>query len=179
MRALPRVLAQRPDVDAVLVGGDEVSYGVPPPEGGNWRERMLREVGDRLPAHRVFFPGKLPYPDFVRLLKASSIHVYFTYPFVASWSLREALACGCVVIGSDTATVREFITHDENGWLSPFHDPDELADRLLQLLSKPNERVRLSDGARRYAEQRLDLSLHFAAFDGLIADALARGPAAV
>ena len=173
MRALPRVLAERPDVDAVLVGGDEVSYGVLPPEGGGWRERMLKEVGDRLPAGRVLFPGKLSYPDYLRLLQTSSVHVYFTYPFVASWSLREALACGCAVVASDTSSVREFITHDENGWLSPFHDPDALADTLLRLLADRDERQRLSEGARRYAEARLDLSIHFEAFDSLIADALA------
>ncbi len=172
MRALPRVLAARPDVDAVLVGGDEVSYGTLPKAGGNWRERMLEEVGDRIPADRVFFPGKLPYQDFLQLLKTSAVHVYYSYPFVASWSLREALACGCVVVASDTASVREFVTHDQNGWLSPFLDPEALADRLLELLDRPEERARLSRAARRYAEERLDLSVHFDAYDRLIADAL-------
>ena len=176
MRALPRVLAEHPDVDAVLVGGNEISYGTPPGDGDTWRERMMREVGDRIPADRLFFPGKLPYVEFVKMLKASAIHVYFSYPFVASWSLREALACGCTVVGSDTGTVSEFITHDTNGWLSPFHDPDALADRLIHLLGHAADRARLSAGARHYAERHLDLTLHTDAFARLIEDALATGP---
>jgi glycosyltransferase involved in cell wall biosynthesis len=110
----------------------------------------------------------------VKLLKASSIHVYLTYPFVASWSLREALACGCTVVGSDTASVREFIVHNQNGQLTPFHNPDELASCLIELFDNPVERARLGSAAREYAERHLDLSTHFRAFESLIADALVR-----
>ena len=48
----------------------------------------------------------------LRMLQRSDAHVYLSYPFVASWSLREALAAGCVVIGGDTPTVSEFVTHE-------------------------------------------------------------------
>ena len=51
------------------------------------------------------FLAGIDYPTYVALLQRSDAHVYLTYPFVASWSLREALATGCVVIGSDTPTV--------------------------------------------------------------------------
>ena len=61
------------------------------------------------------------------MLQRSDAHVYLTYPFVASWSLREALSTGCVVIGSDTPTVSEFVTHEQNGLLVPFFDPKGLA----------------------------------------------------
>ena len=58
-------------------------------------------VGDKADAARIVFPGRIEYDIYVRLLQRSDVHVYLTYPFVASWSLREALAMGCVVIGSD------------------------------------------------------------------------------
>ena len=33
--------------------------------------------------------------------------------------MREAMSIGCAVIGGDTEPVQEFITHGENGLLTP------------------------------------------------------------
>jgi glycosyltransferase involved in cell wall biosynthesis len=44
VRALPAVLAARPQAQVVLVGGDDVSYGRPAPTGTTWKETFLREV---------------------------------------------------------------------------------------------------------------------------------------
>ena len=168
MRALPRILAECRDAHAVLVGGDGVSYGSRLAEG-TWRERLLREVGDRLPRGRVHFPGRVDYGDYVRLLQRSDAHVYLTYPFVASWSLREALACGCAVVGSDTAPVREFLRPGVNGVLAPFLDPEQIADRVLEVLEDAALAERLRAGARRYAERHLRLDQSLAAYETLIA----------
>ncbi len=132
MRALPKLLSARKDVRVVMVGGDGVSYGTPPAQG-TWREAMITEANGRIDLDRVIFPGKLDYLSYVRLLQRSDAHVYLTYPFVASWSLREALAIGCVVIGSDTPPVTEFVTHKVNGLLVPFLLPGRLAECILEV----------------------------------------------
>jgi hypothetical protein len=54
---------------------------------------------------RVFFPGKLSYAAYLRVLQVSACHVYLTYPFVLSWSCLEAMRAGCLVIGSATPPV--------------------------------------------------------------------------
>jgi glycosyltransferase involved in cell wall biosynthesis len=168
MRALPRLLAARPEVKVVLVGGDGVSYGTPPPLG-TWRQQMLQEVGDRLDLARVAMPGRIDYELYLRMLRRSDAHIYLTYPFVASWSLREALASGCAVVGSDTPPVREFIDHEENGLLVPFGAPNALADAVLRLLEEQGLARRLREAARRYAQHRLDLNDTLGGYIGLIA----------
>ncbi len=167
MRALPRILGERGDIQAVLVGGDGVSYGARLAEG-TWREWLLREVGDRLPPGRIHFAGRVSYEDYLRLLQCSDAHVYLTYPFVASWSLREALACGCALVGSDTAPVREFVQDGVNGLLAPLLDPARLAERVLEVLKDETLAAHLRQGARRYAETKLRLTDHITAYGTLI-----------
>ena len=167
MRALPHILGERGDIQAVLVGGDGVSYGARLAEG-TWREWLLREVGNRLPPGRVHFAGRVGYEDYARLLQRSDAHVYLTYPFVASWSLREALACGCALVGSDTAPVREFVQDGANGLLAPLLDPARLAERVLEVLEDETLAARLRRGARRYAETKLRLADHITAYGTLI-----------
>ena len=168
MRALPRLLKARKDIKVVLVGGDGVSYGALPPRG-TWRQQMLEEIGDGLDITRVVLPGRIDYDLYRRMLQRSDAHVYLTYPFVASWSLREALAMGCAVIGSDTTPVREFVTPGETGLLVPFHDPAALADSVLRVLGDRALARRLREGARRFAGDRLDLRETLAGYVALIA----------
>ena len=169
MRALPRILRARPDVRVVLVGGDGVSYGARLAQG-NWRERMLTELGGRLDTSRIHFPGKVAYTDYVRLLQRSDAHVYITYPFVASWSLRESMACGCAIVASDTAPVQEFVTDGQTGLLTPCLDSAKLADRVLHVLEGGPEIVRLRHAARLWAETNLRMTDHIARYEALIAE---------
>ncbi len=167
MRALPAILNARSDVVVSIVGGDEVSYGAAHPNGP-WREIMLRELGGRIDLSRVHFLGKIPYERHLKLLQRSDAHVYLSYPFVASWSLREALACGCVVIGGDTPTVTEFIRHDENGMLLPFLDSAEIARTVLRVLEDDVLALRLRAAARADAAKRLDLNAYISRYRRLI-----------
>jgi glycosyltransferase involved in cell wall biosynthesis len=154
MRALPAILAARPNAQVVIVGGDDVSYGAAPEHGQSWKSVYLDEVADRLDLSRVHFLPPQPYDRFVQLLQTSSVHVYLTYPFVLSWSMIEAMALGCVVIGSDTPPVREAITDNVDGLLTPFHDHDALADKVRQVLADPGAYAGLGAAARRTALAR-------------------------
>lgn len=138
MRALPAVLAARPRAQVCIVGGDDVSYGSAPASGGNWKDVMLRELGDALPMQRMHFLDRVPHEQLLTLFQVSRAHVYLTYPFVLSWSLLEAMAAGCAVLASDVAPVREVIKHGDNGMLVPFFDTDALAAQAIDLLGAPD-----------------------------------------
>jgi glycosyltransferase involved in cell wall biosynthesis len=173
MRALPRLLAERPDLRVILVGGDGVSYGARPTKG-TWREHMQVELAGKLDMSRVHFAGRVQYETYVKLLQRSDAHVYLTYPFVASWSLREAMAAGCAIVASDTAPVREFITDGVTGLLAPFLDPDTIAGRVLEMLENQRLANRLRRGARAWAEANLDMAAYLSGYEALIQRVLAR-----
>ncbi len=168
MRALPDLMRARKDIKVIMIGGDGVSYGAAPRQGGTWREAMIAEVGKDIDMDRVVFPGRVPYSTYLATLRRSDAHVYLTYPFVASWSLREALAIGCPVIGGDTETVREFITHGENGLLTPFLEPRTLARAILGLIEDKGLTRKLRANARAYAERRLAMADYLASYCALI-----------
>ncbi len=160
MRALPAVLRARPRAQVVMVGGDEPHYGRKPPDGGSWREVMLRELDGQLDTARLHFPGKVPHAALHQLFGISAAHVYLTYPFVLSWSMLEAMACECLIIGSATAPVQEVIEPGRNGLLVDFFNPDAIAATVIDALERPDEHRALRQQARRDVVARYDLQDH-------------------
>lgn len=157
MRALPEVMAARPNVQVVIVGGDEVSYGAAPKGAKGWKDVFLNEVKDRLDLSRVHFLGKVPYPAFTALMQVSRAHAYLTYPFVLSWSMLESLSAGAVVIASDTAPVREVIRDGVNGRLVDFFDVKGWSAALTDALANPAAYEKMRIAARRTVLDRYDL----------------------
>lgn len=157
MRSLPALQQLRPHAQVLIVGGDQVSYGSRLPPGKSYRDKYSAEVADRLDWSRVHFLGKLPYADYRKVLQVSAAHVYLTYPFVLSWSMLEAMACGCLVIGSATAPVQDVITEGENGLLTDFFDSAALAAKVAQALSCPQACLSLRERARAYIVAHYDV----------------------
>lgn len=157
MRALPEILRRRKRAQVVIVGGDGVSYGHPAPPGTTYRAMMLNELGGSLDLEHVHFLGQIAYSAYLNLLQVSSVHVYLTYPFVLSWSCIEAMASGCLVIGSATPPVEEVLKDGENGLLVDFFAGRDLADRIDAVLDHPDRMQALRDEARRQAIAKFDL----------------------
>lgn len=175
MRALPELLARRPKLQVVLVGGDKPSYGRPPADAASWREHLLAELGDRIDASRVHFTGKIPYPALVSLMQISRAHVYLSYPFVLSWSLLEAMAVAAPVIASSTPPVREVVDHRVHGLLFDFFDREALVDGICRLLDDAGLRQALGHAARRRVVERYDLRRRCLPAQLALVDDLLRG----
>jgi len=156
MRAVPSILAALPTAEIVIVGGDGVSYGKPPRQGGSWRDVMIEEV--RPDPRRVHFLGSVPYESYLRLLQLSAAHVYLTVPFVLSWSAMEALAAGCVVIGSKTPPVEEILCQGENGFLVDFFAPEAIAAAVVEAVRQGDDLAPMRRAARETILGRYDLT---------------------
>lgn len=157
MRALPAILAERPEAQVVIVGGNDVSYGRPAPDGKTWKDIYLAEVAGQIDLNRVHFIGKVPYPTFVALMQVSRVHAYLTYPFVLSWSMLEAMSAGCLVIGSRTAPVQELIEDGVNGRLVDFHDVQGWSRLISKALARPERFTALRQAARETIQRGYDL----------------------
>lgn len=146
MAAMAIVQKRRPGAHAVIVGEDRVAYGKKLGQGDSHKRRAL-EAHD-FDRARLHFTGLLPRPDYLKVLQASSVHVYLTVPFVLSWSMMEAMSAGCLVVGSDVAPVRELIEDGRNGRLVPHWEPDRIADAVCDALARPREYAEMRSAAR-------------------------------
>jgi len=136
IRAIPDIQRLIPNVQIVLIGSTKnVSYGLPCPSG-EWKDYFFKEIEGQYDPQSIHFTDILNYQtQLIPLLQLSSAHVYLTYPFTLSWSLLDAMACGCPIIGSATKPVMEMIQDGENGLLVDFFDYHNLAEKIAHLIS--------------------------------------------
>ena len=137
MKVAKRICDARKDVIFVVVGTDRVAYGgdLNHVKEKTFREHVLNQ--DNYDLSRFLFTGRVPTPDLVNILSISDLHIYLTVPFVLSWSMMNALSVGCTILSSDTAPVREMISHEKNGLLAGFSDVDSLTEQALKVLADP------------------------------------------
>ncbi len=156
IQAIAHLQQRRPHCHVVIVGSERVCYGKSLPDGRSYKAMMLEQCP--LDLTRVHFVGSLPYGQYLKVLQASSVHVYLTRPFVLSWSMIEAMSAGCLVLASNTAPVVEVIQDGQNGLLVDFFAPQQIAERISEVLDHPNRMAELRANARQTALQRYNLS---------------------
>jgi glycosyltransferase involved in cell wall biosynthesis len=160
LRLLPELQRRRPSLRVLIVGGDGVSYGQPPAGGGSWRQVLLQELEGQLALDRIHFVGAVPHSVLHQLFQICRAHAYLTYPFVLSWSLLEAMACGAVVVGSATPPVMEVIEAGRNGYLVDFFDRAGWLNTLEGVLAAPEKQGAIAAQARQTVVERYDLRNH-------------------
>ena len=161
MRALPELLEYSKELKVIIIGGDGPGYGARHPSGRSWKDIFVEEVFPSLSQsqkERVFFLGKVPYNQYLTILRLSTVHVYFTYPFILSWSFLESMSLGCSIVASNTPPVMEVMEDRKHGLLTDFFDPRKLSNRVIELLDSPSLRKKLSINARELVVQKYDLN---------------------
>jgi glycosyltransferase involved in cell wall biosynthesis len=176
-RALPRLMAEVPEAQVVMFGQDNPRpYGGEPPDGKTWR--AIAFDGLAVDPARLHLMGKTAHARLLAAFRLSTAHVYYTYPFVLSWSLVEAMASGCYVIGSDTPPVRDAIEDGVNGRLLPFFDVDALAQAVIDACRAPQAAAPLREAARATAVAKFSSRGGREAWIGLLRDLGVEIPAA-
>lgn len=156
MEAASLILQKRKKCHIVVVGEDRVAYGKPLPDGKTYKQAMLERYDFDM--SRLHFTGWLPYAQYVKVLQASSVHVYLTKPFVLSWSMLEAMSTGCLIVASGTQPVTEVIKNRENGLLVDFFNVKEIAGRVHDALDGDGQMHEIRRNARQTILDQYDLS---------------------
>lgn len=155
MRTMEYVLQCAPKAELVIAGEDACFYGGSRIDGKGWGEYTMETL--MLPRDRVHFVGTLPYEKYRDLLRTSAIHVYLTKPYIPSWSLLEAMACGCLVVSVATEPVKEMIQNEKNGFLG--NTWSEFSMLVLEALTNKasSKMLAMRQQARQTIEKRFEL----------------------
>ena len=179
MRAAKRIYERFPEVLFVAVGSDRVAYGGDHKyiKHKSFKEHVMEQ--DKYDPSKFLFTGSIPARDLVDVLSLSDLHIYLTAPFVLSWSLMNALACGCTVLASDTAPVREMIVQGHNGLLVDFFDVEGIASAAVDVLKAPALFRHLGEEGERMIHDQYSLDKIIpkltALFEGVVDLAGSRG----
>lgn len=155
MDAIRIVLAKRPNCRVMIAGDEKTYYGSKPADGKTWKQIEMEKGG--FDPTRVSFLGWIPREAFRDLMRASTVHVYLTLPYILSWSVLQAMSSGCCVVGSTTPPVQEVMQDRVNGLLAKVNSPEEIADRILEALEDSALRKRISSAARETVLEKYNL----------------------
>ena len=138
MRILPTLLKKIPNLKVLIGGRDRSAYGPKAPnKDGSWKTLMLNELGEFDGRDRIVFTGLMNYGEYRKLLYRTNLHFYFTRPYVTSWSLFEAVACGTPVFSNiseaTTGTLKIEKEYCINN-LSELNNP-KIIDNIIRLIS--------------------------------------------
>ena len=155
MKAAEKLLKKRPNLQIIIGGEDRVCYG-PQLANTTYKKLMLEQLD--LDLNRVHFVGSLPFNEYVNLLQITSAHVYLTYPFVASWSLLDAMSCACPIVASSTEPVKEFIEDGKQGLLFEFYDIDEQVAKIEYAIDNKAAMQPIRENARQTIVENYNLN---------------------
>ena len=100
MQTIDLLQKRRPNLHVLIVGSDLIAYGSGRPDHRSWGEWARSDL--LLDQQRTHWMGPLQTPEYHSVLAYSDVHLYLTVPFVLSWSLIEAMASRCCIVGSAT-----------------------------------------------------------------------------
>lgn len=143
--ALPKMLAQNPDIRILLVGGGP-------------QENKLKTLAIQLGIeNKVVFTGRVPHDQVQRYYNLIDILVYPRLKMrltdlVTPLKPLEAMAQGKLLMASDVGGHLELIQDKKTGVIFKSDNPDALVTEVLDLLSRHDKWPALRAAARNYVE---------------------------
>lgn len=129
---------------------------------GSEARRVRQFVDDHGLGGAIHIPGKIGRPDMPKWFRAADIYISCSRSDGTSVSLLEAMATGLPAVVTDLPANREWVTADENGWLSAADSSDGFADNILRAARlSPEQRHRFAESSRKIVDQRADWDRNF------------------
>lgn len=160
LAALPSILGRAPDVHVLLVGGGP-------------QEDALKQQAKQLGiSDKVIFAGRVPHDQVQRYYDLVDILVYPRHSMrltelVTPLKPLEAMAQGRLFVASDVGGHKELIRDGETGVLFNAGSGQDLADKVLDLLNKPERWPGMRAAGRLYVETERNWTKSVSNYDAI------------
>ena len=139
--AVEIVKTEIPDLEFIIAGT------------GDNEEQLKTYVKNKGLKNNIKFLGYVSEKEKAELLGKAWIFV--TMPMKEGWGITiiEANAMGTPAIGADVPGLRDSIRNNETGLLTPYGNPDKLAEKISLLIKNKSELRRLSENAKKWSDK--------------------------
>jgi len=149
IKAMPKIRTNCPDAQLILAGG------------GDWRDELAALAATLNVADFVFIPGFVPEEMLSRLYSCCRAFVMPSKGEGFGLVYLEAMNWSKPCVGGRLDAARDVIVDHETGFLlDEPHNPDQIANAVIQLLSNPE----LSEKMGRAGKKRLEQKYLFSHF---------------
>ena len=126
-KSIPLVLAKRPDAKFICSSMAGESQAI------QWTKELKIE-------HAVQLNPPLSHAQMAGVFRGAQIVLSPAIHDGTPNSLLEGMACGCFPVAGDLESIREWITHGQNGLLVNPNDPQSIADGILLAIEREDLR---------------------------------------
>jgi PEP-CTERM/exosortase A-associated glycosyltransferase len=168
VRSLPMLLAARPDIALLLVGGGPAEASV---------KALAEELGV---GRAIRFIGRVPHSEVAKYYDLVDVFVYPRHPMrltdlVTPLKPLEAMAHGSIVLASDVGGHRELVRDRVTGYLFQAGSAEALAKTALDLLADSGDWPRMQQNARHFVEKERTWQASVAGYRAAYGRALTAG----
>lgn len=108
---------------------------------------------------RIFILGRIDPKQIHQELSAASVFILVSLEENSPMSIEEAMAAGVPVVASNRCGMPYMVRDGESGFLVDPSNPDEIAERISELLQDDSLRIRMGEKGRQIAKDRFHPSV--------------------
>jgi glycogen synthase len=143
-KAIPKVLEHHPDTRFIFVGADASN----PKGGGSTIEALQASLPEKTRAN-VTFTGHVKLEEVSNYYQQAAVCVFPSLFENFPYTCLEAMAYGKAIVGSRNGGMSDLLAHEQCGLLYTPPDDNELAQKIIDLLSSKKLRVELGQKAKQ------------------------------
>ncbi len=142
--AVPMVTAKHKNVEFVIIGDDTKNA-----KGQKSELDKLKNTIERDGTGKYFeFINRVPLDSLPSYYRSADISVVPSVYDNSPYTCLEAMSCGRPVIGTAGGGTKEYLSHNESGFIVEPKDPKAIADAINTLIEDPALRKQMAERAR-------------------------------